>query len=91
MTNSTFGGLDFEVGNRWVILGDLLTIFAYKIFNIGVESIKIVTNMQTMNNHKKILVMKLFENVGKDRANFDKNCNFLQKCDLFQIKFCVIT
>ena len=49
MTNSISGGLDFYIENREVIFGDFFTIFAYKIFNIDVESTKIVIKMQTMN------------------------------------------
>ena len=43
MTNSIFGGLDFYVRNSGLIIGDSFTIFACKIFNIGVESITIIT------------------------------------------------
>ena len=68
------------------------TIFANKIFNIDVESTKIVSKMETMDRiTKKILKMKIFENFGQNWPNFDKKCHFLQKCDLFKITFCVIT
>ena len=50
MTNSIFGGLESYIGNRGVIFGAFFTIFAYKIVNIDVETIKIVSKMQTMND-----------------------------------------
>ena len=53
MTNSIFGGLDFYIRKRGLIFGDFFTIFAYKIFNIGVESILIITKMQTMDRITK--------------------------------------
>ena len=61
-------------------MGDYFTIFAYKIFNINVESLKIVAKMLNMNKiTKQILKMKFFENFGQNLANFDKKCHFLQK------------
>ena len=62
-----FRGLDFYIENRGVIFGDFFTIFAYKIFNIDVESTKIVSKMETMDRIiKKILKMKIFENFGQN-------------------------
>ena len=73
MTNSIFGGLDFCIENRGVILGDFSLIFAYKIFNIDVESMTIVTKLQTMKIiTKEILKMKIFENFGQNWVYFDK-------------------
>ena len=67
MTNSISGGLDFYIENRGVIFGDFFTIFAYKIFNIDVESTKIVSKMEIMDRiTKKILKMKFFENFGQN-------------------------
>ena len=52
----SFKDLCFYIGNRGVIFGDFFTIFANKIFNIDVESIKIITKMQNMDRTtKKIL------------------------------------
>ena len=63
MINSIFGGLDFYIENIGVIFGDFFTIFAYKIFNIDVESTKIVSKMETMDRiTKKILKIKYVEN-----------------------------
>ena len=64
MTNSTFLGLDFYIVNIEVILADFFTIFAYEIFIIDVETIKIVTKIQTMSriakkNHR-------YENFGQN-------------------------
>ena len=42
-------GLDFYIGNRGLIFGNFFTIFAFKIINIDVGSIKIISKMQTMN------------------------------------------
>ena len=44
-----FLGLDFYIGNRGLIFGNFFTIFAFKIINIDVGSIKIISKMQTMN------------------------------------------
>ena len=67
-----FRGLDFYIGNKGVIFVDFSTIFAYEIVNVDVESIKIVTKMQTMNRIKKnIFKMKIFETFGQDWPNFD--------------------
>ena len=67
MTTSISGGLDFYIENRGVIFGDFFTIFAYKIFNIDVESTKIVSKMEIMDRiTKKILKMKIFENFGQN-------------------------
>ena len=57
MTNSIAGGLDFYIENRGVIFGDFFTVFAYKFFNIDVESTKIVSKMETMDRITK----KIFE------------------------------
>ena len=47
--------------NIGVIFVDFFTNFAYKIFNIDVESTKIVSKMETMDKiTKKILKIKLF-------------------------------
>ena len=48
-----FRGLEFYVGNRGVIFGDFFSIFAYKIVNIDVESIKVVTKMEIMDGITK--------------------------------------
>ena len=62
MTNLIFVGLDFCIGNRGVIFGEFFIIFAYKIFNVDVESIKIVSKMDIMDRiTKKILKIKIFE------------------------------
>ena len=53
MTNSIFVGVDFYIENRGVIFGDFFTIFAYKIFNIDVESTKIVSKMKIMDRITK--------------------------------------
>ena len=53
MINSIFGGLDFYIENIGVIFGDFFTSFAYKIFDIDVESTKIVSKMETMNRISK--------------------------------------
>ena len=53
MINSIFVGLDFYIENRGVIFGDFFTIFAYEIFNIDVESTKIVMKMQTIDRITK--------------------------------------
>ena len=63
----SFKDLTFYIGNRGVIFGDFFTIFAYTIFNIDVESTKIVSKMKTMDRiRKKILKMKFFENFGQN-------------------------
>ena len=54
----------------------IFTIFAYTIFNIDVESNRIVTKMQTMNRITKRDLKD--ENFGQNLANFEKKCNFLQ-------------
>ena len=64
MTDSISRGLDFYIENIRAIFGDFLTIFAYEIFNIDVETIKIVTKIQTMSriakkNHR-------YENFGQN-------------------------
>ena len=52
----SFKDLTFYIGYRGVIVSDFFTIFANKIFNIDVESIKIITKMQNMDRTtKKIL------------------------------------
>ena len=62
MTNSIFRGLDFNIVNIGVILGDFFTIFAYKIFNIDFETTKIVTKMHIMGRITKAIIdMKIFE------------------------------
>ena len=43
MINLIFGGLDHYMKNIGVIFVDFFTNFAYKIFNIDVESTKIVS------------------------------------------------
>ena len=48
-----FRGFDFYIGKKGVIFGDFFTIFAYKIVNINVESIKIVKKMENMNRITK--------------------------------------
>ena len=53
MINSIFWGLDFYIENVGVIFGAFFTIFAYKIFNIDVESTKIVSKMETMDRIAK--------------------------------------
>ena len=53
MINSIFGGLDFYMENIGVIFGVFFTIFAYKIFNIDVESTKIVSKMKNMMESQK--------------------------------------
>ena len=53
MINSIFGGLDFYIENIGVIFVDFFTIFAYKIFNIDVESTKIVSKMEIMDRITK--------------------------------------
>ena len=67
MTNSISRGLDFYIENKRVNFGDFVTIFAYKIFNIDVESTKIVSKMEIMDRiTKRILKIKFFENFGHD-------------------------
>ena len=61
--------------------GDFLTIFACKIFNIDVESTKVVLKIQAMDRITKkywkiIFFWKFWSKLGK----LVKNCNFLQKC-----------
>ena len=53
MTNSISGVLDFYIENIRVIFGDFFTIFANEIFNIDVESTKIVSKMETMDRITK--------------------------------------
>ena len=67
MTNLIFGGVDFYIENRGVIFDDFCTIFAYKIFNIEVESTKIGSKIETIDRiTKKILKMKIFETFGQN-------------------------
>ena len=72
-----FQGFDFYIGKRGIIFGDFFTIFAYIIFNIDVENIKIVTKMQTMDTiTKKILKIKISENFGQNWQILTKNAIF---------------
>ena len=90
--NLTFEGFDFYIENIGVIFGDFSIIFANKVFNIDVESTKIVTKMQTMERiTEKILKMKIFENFGKIGQLSTKNALFTIKCNLFKMTFCNIT
>ena len=62
-----FRGFDFYIGKRGVIFGDFFTIFAYKIFNIDVESTKIVSKMVIIDRiTEKNFEMKNFENFGQN-------------------------
>ena len=86
------GVLTFIYGKRGVIFGDFLSIFACKIFNIDIESTKVVLKIQTMDRiKKKSWQIIFFENFGKNWAISSQNAIVLQKCDLFKITFCVIT
>ena len=66
MTNSIFEGLDFYVENRVVIFGYFFPIFACKIFNIDVESTKIVSKMNTMDRITK----KISDTTGRMTIEF---------------------
>ena len=71
MNNSIFGGLDFYIEDRGVIFGVFFTIFAYKIFNIDVESTKIVSKMEIMDritkkNVKNDIFCRNLPNLKKD-------------------------
>ena len=86
MTNSILGGVDFYLENWGVIFGDFFTIFAYKIVNIDVESITIVTKMQTWMESQKNLeyeeFLKFWSKLGKVRQKMPF---------LFKVTFCDIT
>ena len=88
MTNAIFGGLDFYIENRGVTFGDFFTIYAYKIYNIYVESTKIVSKMEIMDRiTKRILKMKFFENFGRNLPNFDKKCHFYKNVIYSKLEF----
>ena len=66
-TNSICWGLDFCIGNKGVIFVDFFTIFVFKIFNINVESIKIVKELQNMDETtKRKIEGENFENLGQN-------------------------
>ena len=64
MTNSICGNLDSCMGNKGVIFCNVFTIFAYKNFNINVESTTITRKMQTMDTITELLM--IFWKFGRD-------------------------
>ena len=88
MTNSIFGGVDFYVENRGVIFCVFSTIFACKIFNIDVESTKVVLKIQTMDRiTKKSWKINLFENFGQHWSNSSKNAIFYKNVIYSKLHF----
>ena len=77
MTNLIFGGLDFCIKNRGIILAHFSLFLPIK------SSILMHDNCHKdadhEKNYKKILKMKLFENFGQNWANFDKKLHFLER------------
>ena len=66
-------------------MGDFLTIFAYKFFNIDVETTKIVTKMQIMGRiTKKFIDMKIFVKIGQ---NLTKNVFFYKNAIYSKLHF----
>ena len=85
MSNSISGGVEFYIENRGVIFGDLFAIFPYKIFNIEVESIKIVSKMEIMDGiARKILNMKISIKIDKIST---KNDIFYKKASYSKLHF----
>ena len=82
------GVFDFCIENRGVIFGDFFTIFAYKIFNIDVESTNILSKMKIMDRIiKQILKMNIFESFGRSGPNFDKNAIFYKNAIYLRLHF----
>ena len=66
-------------------MGDFLTIFAYKFFNIDVETTKIITKMQIMGRiTKKFIDMKIFVKIGQ---NLTKNVFFYKNAIYSKLQF----